>query len=274
VHPRLPELGVSRGIALYPREEGEETNQHPRGINREPAWRQDGKMLAYAQLAFRKNASGGRVLATRVDSEGMGKPVQVGRPHYAVGTPAWRPRSSEVAYRGDTLQAAGTVGSDIWLGRYDSRNERNLTNCGDVARYSLAWSPDGRRLAYCTGRYEFKELVVLDVVSNETRVLLRREALTGTSTGKISALSWAPNGEKILFQGSRYEPDDAGDIGIIEWPEGKWRWVTSDSLSRAPRWCSSGERVLYLRGGQEVWAVVAGGGRPQLLFALDASLLP
>ncbi|MHB9037834.1 MAG: TolB family protein [Armatimonadota bacterium] len=251
-------------------------------VDKDPVWRQDGSAIAFARIKFGDflkgqlpacrlmivPVRGGVFDATKAESYQVAGHTSEGHTAEAL---QWRPLSKQVTYVG--LGRIGYEGDnlvrshDVYLIDAGTGNKRKLTHSGDVERYSIGWSPDGRYIAFATGLITFKTLEILDTKTNKRTIILRASSLLPRKLQNIANIIWSPNGKWIVFDASRNQPGAHANIGIIEWPSLKFRWLTKDSSSKAPRWSSDG-RILFIRKGTEVWQMTPKGSDLKKLYAL------
>jgi Tol biopolymer transport system component len=77
----------------------------------------------------------------------------------------------------------------IYVMGTDGKNQRNLTNHGDIFP---AWSPDGKKIAFQSVRDGNGEIYVMDADGKNQRNLTNNHAYDGYPT-------WSPDGKKIAF---------------------------------------------------------------------------
>jgi len=252
-------------------------------LDRAPVWDPDGRKLAFARLDFSDGL--GKLAKCKVmvvDARGgvFGKFGVATAECSCVDTPAWSPDGKLIAFIGHHLKPSPYRSTwDVYVMRPDSGGATKLTASGDVMRYSLSWSPDSKSVAFATkfapGNLDFKSLEVVTVADHKRRVMVRAADLGKRRSVSVGAIKWSPDGRHIIFDASQYSPAfGATYIGIIDWPSGKFRWLTNDGKSRAPRWSSDAKRVLYVQDGTVIWSVFPDGTKAVKVYSLTGSRTP
>ena len=136
-----------------------------------PDWSPDTK-----SLVFVSNSDGNEVIY-RMEPDGSGAERLTSSPARE-GEPAWSPLGGTIA-----LVRWGEGESQIWLVSLDDATETLLVKADDVD--SLAWSPDGRLLAFVADVGEESGVFILQIASGERLRL-------PTSTGEERGLTWVP----------------------------------------------------------------------------------
>ncbi|WP_412067545.1 protein kinase domain-containing protein [Rubrivirga sp. IMCC43871] len=237
------------------------------GLELDPALSPDGKMVAYAagrEGAMRlhvRHIAGGRPIAL---TEGV--PGDHRRPR-------WAPDGNRIAF-----QSQGDIYTVPTFGGVPRRLV-DATDGGPAG--SLAWSPDGRQIAYTVGQ----------------RILVR-----GVDSGAASpivdglhephSLSWSPDGDRLAYVegNSGFVVSDPfyGPLGNIA-PSSLWvvlvgggapvRLTDHDHLDMSPVWAPDGRRLLFVSdrdGSRDVHLLEVGAsGEPEgppvrLTTGLDA----
>lgn len=187
-----------------------------------PAWSHDTARIA---------AISGTTLRVAPVRGGRARVVAQG----ATGVPLWL-RNGRIAY--DRLARVRSV--------VESAAERGSARIllGGPARFTptrrgppptftaLAWSPDGRRLAFVR---EVAHGAVLGVVPSNGRGadVLAHGAVTGTPT-------WSPDGKQIAFA--------ANGLAVIDSTGGQVHRLTSGD-DEVPEWSPDGRRIAFVRSG-------------------------
>ena len=167
----------------------------------------------------------------------------------------------------------------------DGEAEAVAVTSGEFEDGGLAWSPDGRSLAFTAGRHDTWDLdfgVDLFVVPAEGGGA-EPERLTETGPA-YQRPSWSPDGASIAFhlEDSRSAPRH-GQIGVLDRAGGEVRVLTAAldrncspyPPSRQPVW--DGADLLFLvedSGNVALFRVAAdGSGKPELVLGGDRQVL-
>lgn len=174
---------------------------------------------------------------------------------------AWRPDERRLAWREEDAQNALVVQHD----------EHNVTIKFEAGLDTVAWSPDGDRLA---ANISEREIVIWDAKTGQKLRQLPRHST------KLNSISWSPDGKQLAATG--YEP---GTITVWDIDTGK---EAAKFTSRNFNWClawSPDSRQLAVGtfdGNTLVWDVASGeellslsgpGGSHAISWSSDGSLL-
>lgn len=148
-------------------------------VDRDPVWKYDGSAIAFERLEFGDVLKGQYAKCHLVIvpiSGGVFKEAQA-RSYQVVDMAAealqWRPLSNEIAYvgvgRSQLENNKRTRLNDIYLLDAGTGKTRKLTDSGDVERYSVGWSPDGKRIAFATGVERLQSLEIMNVSTGKRK---------------------------------------------------------------------------------------------------------
>jgi dipeptidyl aminopeptidase/acylaminoacyl peptidase len=217
-----------------------------------PRWFADGRRIVYVR--------DGDLWTIGLDAAA---PTRLTNDDHDVRAPVPAPDGGTIAF-----YSARSGHQDIWLVDADGRNPpRQLTResmPAEEIRFGLAWSPDGRSIAYFSNKADrwSDDLWIVDVASGEERLL------TGALMGS-AAPAWSPDGARIAVFGTADDAfwyGDLSDLFIVDAETGDARRV--DMAVHAmpigpPLWSGDGTELFFVRhsrGQLDLWRVPAAGG--------------
>jgi dipeptidyl aminopeptidase/acylaminoacyl peptidase len=125
-----------------------------------------------------------------------------------VGDPQRSPDGQWVAYTvGATDVEKDKRDSDLWMVRWDGKQQLRLTFTADSSESSPQWSPDGRYLAFLASRGTEEEkktgaqIWLLDRMGGEAQKLTDLK-------GGVSSYAWSPDGKRLVIVSSDVDPAD------------------------------------------------------------------
>ena len=126
---------------------------------------------------------------------------------------------------------------------------------GDYYDYSPCWSPDGKKVAYCSHREGGQNIWVIELtVTDEGKLIPDGEPSQITSGDFIDAdLSWSPDGESIMFSSNR-----SGEYGIFEVKLGDNSIVDLKQEGIYPKWSPDGGKVAFV-SMNNIWTMELAG---------------
>ena len=150
----------------------------------------------------------GALILITISSNAFGQQTRGWTPELAmkvksIGTVRVSPDGKKVAYTVSnavmTPEKSEYV-TQIWLANSDGSNPLQLT-FAEKSSDNPRWSPDGRFLAFTSGRSGKNNLYVLRVIGGEA------EQITDSKSG-VGSFAWSPKGDRIAFLMKDAESDD------------------------------------------------------------------
>ena len=154
----------------------------------------------------------------------------------------WSPDGQKIVFTtwGDRRGPSGTNLSDIYVTNADgSGRERLTTNPGSDG--DPAWSPDGRKIAFVSGRDGNSGIYVMKADGTQRRLLMR---------AKVSyppQLAWSPDGQKLAFTVALTSgPDGNLEIYVMNADGSGLRNLTRSTVRDSyPVWSPDGRRIAF-----------------------------
>jgi TolB protein len=268
--------------------------------NTEPAWSPDGTRIAFTSYRdgnaeiylMNADGSGQRRLTNHPLTDNSPAWTQDGRIVFRSNRDRWAnfysvaPDGSDLRQLTATLMDKGApvpapdgrfiafVGhldkgrSEIFLLPAGGGIPRDLTGALSKERkFSPAWSPDGRTLAYVESKEPALNVWLIDTDGTNPRKV--------TDNAFVNAFpSWSPDGRQFAFVSSREgsRMDRArGDIYLMDVDGSQARNLTrTPDEENYPAWSSDGSTIYYVglvSGAAQIYAVAAQGGAPRRLTA-------
>ncbi len=126
---------------------------------------------------------------------------------------------------------------------------------------SPQFSPDGRQVAWRSGRSGFDEIWVADADGNHARQLTQlRAATTGSPR-------WSPNGQSIVFESRRDGNAEIYRIAIYG-PASPVRLTSDPAPDSVPSWSHDGKTIYFASkrtGDWQVWRMDPTGANPRIV---------
>lgn len=250
--------GQDTGIWLVPADGGDARRIYwERAWIGHIVWTADGK-----SLVFTSAREGGNRLFRIAAEGGSAEPLPITEDQ------AYFPSIARQGSRMAFLRLGGDV--DLW------RVELNGTRPAKAPAPFLAtarsefgpeFSPDGQRLAFCSGATGNQEVWVSNADgSNATPV-------TSFNVANGSTPSWSPDGKELTFSSLRGPQGSPGGIFVVNVETREVRRLSDESYampwwSRDGRWVYLAFNSLYGKTG--IWKIPAQGGPPVQFSAIDA----
>ncbi|HXT60430.1 MAG TPA: hypothetical protein VN699_17440 [Pirellulales bacterium] len=192
----------------------------------EPAWRPDGRRLAFVVTA---NGAGAIKLFD-------GEPVKVA----SIGSgqndrgPVWSPDGKQLLFTSDR-----TGGADLFVMEADGSNVVNLTN-HPAWDADAAWSPDGKKIAFTSNRTGAFRLYVMNRDGTELTDLLKQDLVYSVYP------CWSPDGQQLAFGGRG--ADGTIQLCVVSVDgQGLQQLSQGAQMNSYAAWSPDGQYIAYAR---------------------------
>jgi TolB protein len=158
------------------------------------------------------------------------------------------------------LVQSGQLQNDIYLANLMTGGAlTKLTHAPDQDGAMPQWSPDGRQIAFASGRSGHQEIYVMDVDGGNPRQLTTLGAISGEP-------AWSPNGARIVFFSGTSSMTQI--FTMSRDGTGLLRLTNSSGHNGHPRWSPDGQRIVFWSsrsGTEHIYTVRADGTGEQQL---------
>ena len=210
------------------------------------AWSRDGGSLIYSASA----SWGVLHRMWRVDSSGKREPKRYDLAGFGVLSLSIAPTGDRMAFTRREF--------DLHIRRYQAGEDPKPFLASSVLEYGAQFSPDGSRVAFCSGRSGDQVEVWVAGADGTQPVQLT----SGLGHGQCSP-NWSPDGRLIAFDS--LNETGQSKIYVIDAGGGRPRLVSSGAYDDSlPTWSRDGKWICFTSdrtGRPEIWRVPAGGGQ-------------
>ena len=158
---------------------------------------------------------------------------------------AFRTRIAYVVLKRDIR---GKNNYELQVADYDGYNQQTILRSPESI-FSIAWSPDGQKLAYASmeNAPRIPVTVYVQDVYGPGNVAVKRERLLD-SPSAMSAPAWSPDGAKLAVKMTK---GDRSEIYVVSLAGRTWQRVTSaatGTFHTEPTWSVDGRSLVYTTG--------------------------
>jgi len=233
---------------------GDGSNRHPLTSNPareyDPAWSPDGRRLAFV------SERDGNAEIYIMNADGS-QQTRLTRDPQRDSLPAWSPDGRSIAFVSDRTRIGQGAQRLIYVMGADGSRQARLSPIAssDPGDSTPAWSPDGRQIAFASGREGISAIYIMNGDGSQ----LRRITPVSISS---SDPAWVENGQRLAFFLPMFGYPNIATIGL----DGtQIRLVNPNFDTNAPfSWSSDGTRIAF-SDGYEISIMTVAGGEPQVL---------
>ncbi len=213
--------------------------------DRDPVWSPQGTMIAFESARTFTN-----IWIMSADGSAQRR---LSQGNIACGLdPAWSPSVQRIAFNLITDCYLGFLTAHVAVINVDGSAQRSLA-MGPVLNERLAWSPDGQKIAFVSGRDGNKGVYVMNADGSAPT------NLTSTAANDDDP-QWSPDGQKIAFVSER---DGNGEIYVMNADGSAQTNLTNNAaLDRNPQWSPDGQKIAFVSdrdGSKGIYVMNADG---------------
>jgi Tol biopolymer transport system component len=188
-----------------------------------------------------------------VDVSGNREPTRYDLAGLGARQPSTSPAGDRLAFQ--------RIAYDRHIRRYQAGEDPRLFLASSAIEYGAQFSPDGRRVAFCSGRTGDRvEVWVADADGTQPVQLT-----SGPGHGQCSP-QWSPDGRLIAFDSQNAQ--GRSEIFVIDAGGGRPKLLSSAGTfdDALPTWSRDGRWIYIMSrrsGRMEIWRIPSGGGQAQ-----------
>jgi TolB protein len=215
-----------------------------------PAWHPNGRMIAYTAYGD----DGSHVYVRDIGA------ATARRVSFAIGvniTPAFSPDGKTVVF------AYGSDATDLWSVQLQGGEGPVRLTVGRGSENAFAsYSPDGRRIAFTSGRLGRPEIYIIDADGANP------QWLTTTGFGDQSYRaepSWSPDGRSVAFA---TQIEGRFQVATINLRDRSVKQHTIEGINEQPSWAADGRHMVFTSnrsGSRQLWILDTESGRMRQL---------
>jgi TolB protein len=172
-------------------------------------------------------------------------------------TPIYQPNGSGILY----AQGTGHGTDLIFASLEDSSESRRITAGRGTDNTSPSYSPDGRQIAFISGKSGQPQVYIMDADGSNVQLL------TPYTVGKRSyraSPDWSPDGRAIAYE----QQSGNFQIWMIDLRDRTPKQLTSEGENEDPSWAPDGRHIVFSStrsGDKQLWVLDTETGRSRQL---------
>jgi TolB protein len=172
-------------------------------------------------------------------------------------TPVYQPNGNAILY----AQGTGSAGTDLVLATLDSGTPKKLTIGKGTDNTSPSYSPDGRQIAFISGKSGSPQVYIMD--ADGSNVQLLTSYTPGVRSYRASP-DWSPDGRAIAYE----QQNGNFQIWMIDLRDRVPKQLTSEGENEDPSWAPDGRHLVFTStrsGEKQLWIMDTESGRARQL---------
>jgi TolB protein len=229
----------------------------PDGLS--PAWNPSGSMITYTT-----HGTSSRILVLDL-ATGRSRTVAGPTRNTTYLTPVFSSNGNTLVYARE-----GENGSDLFSVPLSGGTPQQLTSGRGTINTNPTMSPDGRRIAFVSGRLGPPELYIMDADGTNLNVLSDYDF---SEKNYRSDPDWSPDGRFVAYQ---ERINDRFQIRTIRVAGGTPKLLTNEGVNEQPSWAPDGRHLVFTStrtGTRQLWVLDTESNRLRQLTKSGGSKL-
>ena len=206
------------------------------GVESSPDISSDGNQLVFQWV---KNDKSSDIYRLDLDRRNA-TPIPVTQTPYEEYSPVWSPDNNRVAF----VRKVGPTGCSVIIRTIMTQEERLIDECAGGYFYSIAWSPDGKYLAYPYHNYENHTGGIV-AYNLETRVKTVLSEKLGSPFFVDSNPCWSPDSKRLAY--TRLNNPAKFDLNVVNLDKNSSLQFDAVGTISGCAFDVSGDNIIYAK---------------------------